>query len=546
MRKRKFFPGLIVLAAALFLCLCLTPDTAHAQRKEADIKKLLPGYDDWFTWYSDPLNKDFTVMVCPKKDVSNDEIMYYIEDIAESLDGKLETDITKVRVDFPFTTDRYGQNKEKYEKDMFALKNRLNYRWTYWSGLDMLDIHAATESAGEIIGYTAYVYLDLNGGLPDYSEKITSLVQECKNAVGNDQRRQVNWFCDWLFKNVDYDATLMTNSAYVAVMEGEAVCGGYANALRDLCDEAGIPALVLTSDPLNHAWNQVYVDGKWYTADLVGLVYSSSNQNDREQGEYLFDDPNAQCDDPAFLEKLKSEIFAPTPILSKCKTLTVTEPCSIRKYVRNTAPGAKITYQSSKPSVVAVNSQGEVSPGAEGSTKIKIKVVQNNKTYQLSLKVKSKIKLHKKGSKLTYKNGTYKVVKPAAKKESKITAGTVEWTGVKSKTLKSFTVPEKIKIGKVSYKVVSVGKNALKNHKKIEKLTIPSGVSKIGSQAFSGCSRLKTITIRTSKLTSKNVGSKAFQGINSKAKIKVPKRKLKAYKTLLKKKGIGKRVKVTK
>ena len=77
-------------------------------------------------------------------------------------------------------------------------------------------------------------------------------------------------------------------------------------------------------------------------------------------------------------------------------------------------------------------------------------------------------------------------------------------------------------------------------------ITIGSKVSKIGKQAFYGCSKLKSITIRSAKLTSSKVGSNAFKKIHSKAVIKVPKKKLKAYRTLLKKKGAGKKVTVRK
>lgn len=67
---------------------------------------------------------------------------------------------------------------------------------------------------------------------------------------------------------------------------------------------------------------------------------------------------------------------------------------------------------------------------------------------------------------------------------------------------------------------------------------ISAGVKSIGSKAFANCSKLKIITIKTTKLTTKNVGSQAFKGINSKATIKVPAKKLKAYRSLLKKRGV--------
>lgn len=94
--------------------------------------------------------------------------------------------------------------------------------------------------------------------------------------------------------------------------------------------------------------------------------------------------------------------------------------------------------------------------------------------------------------------------------------------------------------------VTAIGDKAFFKCKKLKKVTIPSKVSKIGKQAFYGCKKLKSITLKTPKLTKKNVGSKAFKGIYSRAAIKVPKKKLKAYKTLLKARGVGTKAKIKK
>ena len=70
------------------------------------------------------------------------------------------------------------------------------------------------------------------------------------------------------------------------------------------------------------------------------------------------------------------------------------------------------------------------------------------------------------------------------------------------------------------------------------KIVIPARVVKIGKQAFANCKRLKFITIKTLKLTMNSVGAKAFKGIYKKPVVKVPKNKKKAYKKLLKAKGL--------
>lgn len=75
---------------------------------------------------------------------------------------------------------------------------------------------------------------------------------------------------------------------------------------------------------------------------------------------------------------------------------------------------------------------------------------------------------------------------------------------------------------------------------------IGKNISKIGKQAFYGCKKLKTITIQSKKLTKKRVGSKAFGKIHSKATFKLPKAKYKSYRSMLKKKGPGKKVKYKK
>ena len=105
-------------------------------------------------------------------------------------------------------------------------------------------------------------------------------------------------------------------------------------------------------------------------------------------------------------------------------------------------------------------------------------------------------------------------------------------------------IPDSITVNHVTYKVTEIAANAFKNQKKIRKVVIPSGVSKIGEKAFYGCKNLKNITIKTTKLTKKRVGSKAFSGIHAKAVIKVPKSKKKAYRSLLKGKGQKKSVKI--
>lgn len=58
-------------------------------------------------------------------------------------------------------------------------------------------------------------------------------------------------------------------SAYGVLVDKDAVCQGYALAYKYLLNLAGIPSVTVSSDPMNHMWNMVQMDGKWYHADVT-------------------------------------------------------------------------------------------------------------------------------------------------------------------------------------------------------------------------------------------------------------------------------------
>lgn len=151
----------------------------------------------------------------------------------------------------------------------------------------------------------------------------------------------------------------------------------------------------------------------------------------------------------------------------------------------------------------------------------------------------------KKGDKIkdAKKLAWYKVTK-AGTADGKV--GTVEYLKPVNKMKKTVSIPATIKVDGIKYKVTGIASKAFRNNQYITKVTIGKYVQKIGSGAFYKCKKLKNITIKTKKLSTKKVGKSAFKGINSKATIKVPKSKYKAYKKLLKKKGVGRKVKFMK
>lgn len=151
------------------------------------------------------------------------------------------------------------------------------------------------------------------------------------------------------------------------------------------------------------------------------------------------------------------------------------------------------------------------------------------------------VKPAKKGKKLTGSKGAiYKVT------SDKTGSPTVEYSAAAKGAKGTITIPAQVTIKGVTYKVTSVGASACRNRAGITKVIIGKNVTKIGNRVFSGCKKLKKVTIKTTKLTESTVGSNAFLGISSGVVVKVPESKVKAYRKLFKKKGISDGATITK
>ncbi len=198
---------------------------------------------------------------------------------------------------------------------------------------------------------------------------------------------------------------------------------------------------------------------------------------------------------------------------SKLKSAT------IGKYV--TSIGAKAFYNDKNLAKVTFNGTAVKTIGKDAFKGIKkgASFVMKKKTF-------------------TSKSVKYKITK------STTSAKEVTVTGTSKKNITSLNIPATVKYNGMSYKVTAIDKNAFKSKKKLKSITIGKNVKNIGASAFAKDSRLTTIIIKSTVL--KKVGSKAFSGISKKAKIKVPAKKLKAYKRLLKNKGQSKSVKIVK
>ena len=100
---------------------------------------------------------------------------------------------------------------------------------------------------------------------------------------------------DRLAARVTYDGTgANAHDAYGALVEGKAVCEGYAEAFQYLLQKAGIQSFIITGtsnnpatgSPEGHAWNAVRIDGRYYHVDTTwddqgeNIFYAYFNKTD--------------------------------------------------------------------------------------------------------------------------------------------------------------------------------------------------------------------------------------------------------------------------
>lgn len=147
------------------------------------------------------------------------------------------------------------------------------------------------------------------------------------------------------------------------------------------------------------------------------------------------------------------------------------------------------------------------------------------------------------------KNAVYTVSRLKYKISSADTSGkgTVVFTGATDKAArKALTIPTTVKIGGKSFRVTAIGTSAMSGAKKLTTVKIGANIMTVGAKAFYGCSKLSNGTIFGTKLTTAKTGANAFKGIRSNCRFKVPASRVSAYKKLLRAKGAGPKIIVTK
>lgn len=126
---------------------------------------------------------------------------------------------------------------------------------------------------------TYYIHFDQ---VRDYQADYLAMRAEVQRIAGNltgSDWDKIKVFHDYLCDKVEYDLDAdVCRTPYAALINGRAVCVGYAHAFQALCKEAGIHCYLVRGQGLDkegnyngaHRWNVVQIDdGDWYEMDVT-------------------------------------------------------------------------------------------------------------------------------------------------------------------------------------------------------------------------------------------------------------------------------------
>ena len=167
----------------------------------------------------------------------------------------------------------------------------------FWDALGVVAVDPEYYWAASQFGFG---YIDSNGnGSPQRTERLTSIslyyvvptntVPDVINVTEAKVSEALTWIPDnatrfqivqalhdYLVRNCVYDRSAVnevispSRTAYGALANGKAVCQGYSLAYKLLLRRAGVPAIYVGSDSMQHAWNMVQMENNgWYHVDVT-------------------------------------------------------------------------------------------------------------------------------------------------------------------------------------------------------------------------------------------------------------------------------------
>lgn len=134
------------------------------------------------------------------------------------------------------------------------------------------NIETEFDSLGKIDIHIKYNYTQEE--IDEINKKVDEIITKVITTDMKDETK-IKEIHNYIINNTKYDVERSDNkvtnyhsdTAYGALIEGYAICGGYADSMKIFLDRFNIPNFKISSE--NHIWNVVYLNGKWLHLDLT-------------------------------------------------------------------------------------------------------------------------------------------------------------------------------------------------------------------------------------------------------------------------------------
>lgn len=272
--------------------------TVQSRDLDSVLRKVFDQYPALFVYYNGYSSRIYTSHTDVTFTLQNHDVAWDSIYVARSLEdvrsmvaynlGQLEPGFRFVMAQGPLVTSdhisdfAHDMMQEHYFAYMGYNGNQLSYQtndrysvvsyevnFHYWEGVSLNTLaawrHASEQKALELAS-TLFAQ-----DMPDYRKEL--LIH------------------DWLVNNNRYNtqdtSAPESHMAYSALVSGNPVCQGYAEAALVLLRAAGVPAVYVDGEGTNsagitesHAWNCVQIQGQWYNLDVTWDDPTSQNGTD--------------------------------------------------------------------------------------------------------------------------------------------------------------------------------------------------------------------------------------------------------------------------
>lgn len=251
MKKR-----LMIVLCCLILLVQLLPIVPMAETQENSWEKVWGSIPDELYYCREQL-----------KTLENSEaLLWAYDNIVAGIDACAE--------EIAISNYQYELTLEEFEMVLEA--TRRDHTEQFWMGTTYTPyVDTITNVVKKIVPTYSMSGDELQDAKTEFNQAINLLIGRLDPNMSEYEKEKA--LHDMLAVQVSYVSTNNSHNAYGALVEGKAVCEGYAEALQCALQLVGIQSVEIFGYGINpatgrgeaHAWNTVRIDGEYYHVDLT-------------------------------------------------------------------------------------------------------------------------------------------------------------------------------------------------------------------------------------------------------------------------------------